>query len=64
MRKEKVMGQPVIELKHLTKTYGKHTVVSDFQLSVEKGRICGLIGPNGAGKTTIMKMMADPVDIF
>ncbi len=58
MRKEKVMGQPVIELKHLTKTYGKHTVVSDFQLSVEKGRICGLIGPNGAGKTTIMKMMA------
>lgn len=52
------MGQPILELRHLTKRYGKHIVVSDFHLSVEKGRICGLIGPNGAGKTTIMKMMA------
>lgn len=52
------MEQTILELKNLTKTYGKHTVVSGFHLSVEKGHICGLIGPNGAGKTTIMKMMA------
>ncbi len=48
----------VIELKNLSKKYGKATVVDNFSLNVEKGHICGLIGPNGAGKTTIMKMMA------
>ena len=48
----------VIELKNISKTYGKKTVVDNFSLNVEKGHICGLIGPNGAGKTTIMKMMA------
>ena len=48
----------VIELKNISKKYGKATVVDNFSLNVEKGHICGLIGPNGAGKTTIMKMMA------
>ncbi len=48
----------VLELKNLSKNYGKKTVVDNFSLNVEKGHICGLIGPNGAGKTTIMKMMA------
>lgn len=48
----------VIELKNLSKNYGRKTVVDNFSLSVEKGHICGLIGPNGAGKTTIMKMLA------
>ncbi|MBR6671206.1 MAG: ATP-binding cassette domain-containing protein, partial [Ruminococcus sp.] len=42
----------VIELKNLSKNYGRKTVVDNFSLSVEKGHICGLIGPNGAGKTT------------
>ncbi|MBR6580451.1 MAG: ABC transporter ATP-binding protein [Ruminococcus sp.] len=48
----------IIELKNISKTYGKKTVVDNFSLNVEKGHICGLIGPNGAGKTTIMKMLA------
>lgn len=48
----------VLELKNISKSYGKKTVVDNFSLNVEKGHICGLIGPNGAGKTTIMKMMA------
>ncbi len=48
----------VLELKNISKKYGKATVVDNFSLNVEKGHICGLIGPNGAGKTTIMKMMA------
>lgn len=52
------MAQPILQLNKLSKKYGKTTVVSSFDLSVEKGHICGLIGPNGAGKTTIMKMMA------
>lgn len=48
----------VLELKNISKSYGKKTVVDNFSLNVEKGHICGLIGPNGAGKTTIMKIMA------
>lgn len=52
------MAQPILALNNLSKKYGKALVVDSFDLSVEKGHICGLIGPNGAGKTTIMKMIA------
>lgn len=52
------MAQPILALNNLSKKYGKALVVDSFDLSVEKGHICGLIGPNGAGKTTIIKMMA------
>jgi ABC-2 type transport system ATP-binding protein len=55
---ERVVKMNVIELKNLSKNYGRKTVVDNFSLSVEKGHICGLIGPNGAGKTTIMKMLS------
>ncbi len=48
----------ILQVKGLTKLYGKNKVVDDFSLTVEKGHIYGLIGPNGAGKTTIMKMIA------
>lgn len=48
----------ILEVKNLTKKYGKKTVVDSVNLSVEKGHIYGLIGPNGAGKTTIMKIIA------
>lgn len=51
------MNDFVIETKHLTKKYGRQTVVNDVNLHVKKGRIYGLLGRNGAGKTTIMKMI-------
>lgn len=47
----------MIEVKHLSKSYGKHPVVSDLSFSMEKGHIYGLLGPNGAGKSTTMNMM-------
>lgn len=49
---------PVIEIKNLSKSYRKVKVIDGFNLSIERGHICGLIGPNGAGKTTIMKILA------
>ena len=52
------MTNSVITIKGLSKSYGKAKVLKNFDLSVEKGHICGLIGPNGAGKTTIMKCLA------
>ena len=48
----------LIELKNLTKQYGKITAVKNLTLSVSQGEIFGFIGPNGAGKTTTISMLA------
>ncbi len=47
----------MIEVSHLTKTYGRHLAVDDVSFIVEDGQICGLLGPNGAGKSTIMNIL-------
>ena len=47
----------VVEVKNLTKRYGKHTAVEGLSFMVEKGQIYGFLGPNGAGKSTTMNMM-------
>lgn len=44
-----------IELKSLSKSYGRRQVLKNVDLIVKKDRIHGLLGPNGAGKTTVMK---------
>ncbi len=50
---------PVVELSHITKSFGDHTVVRDISLLVDPGEVFGLIGPNGAGKTTMIRIMLD-----
>ena len=45
----------MIEVQHLTKTYGSVTAVDDISFRVEPGEIVGLLGPNGAGLTTTMR---------
>jgi ABC-2 type transport system ATP-binding protein len=45
----------VIEISHLTKSYGKSRGISDVSFSVAKGEIFGFIGPNGAGKSTTIR---------
>jgi len=47
----------VIEVKNLTKRYGRTTVVKGISFSVARGEIFGLIGPNGSGKTTTILML-------
>lgn len=39
----------MIEVKHLTKKYGKFTAVDNLDLRAEDGQITVLLGPNGAG---------------
>lgn len=47
----------VIEIKNLTKTYGKARGIKDISLNIEEGEIFGFIGPNGAGKSTTIRTM-------
>ena len=47
----------MIEIKHVTKTFGSKKAVDDLDLTIPTGEIIGFIGPNGAGKTTTIKMM-------
>src|ERR1022692_1861250 len=48
---------PVIELKNLTRRYGKLDAVNGLSLRVEAGRCYGFFGRNGAGKTTTIKCL-------
>ena len=47
----------VIEIKNLTKNYGKNRGVSDVNFEVKEGDIFGFLGPNGAGKSTTIRSM-------
>ena len=47
----------MIEVRNVTKRYGKFTALENLNLKVEKSSIYGLVGYNGAGKTTLLKTM-------
>jgi ABC-2 type transport system ATP-binding protein len=47
----------IIEIKGLTKVFGKFTAVDKMNLNVREGEIFGFLGPNGAGKTTTISML-------
>jgi ABC-2 type transport system ATP-binding protein len=47
----------VIEIKNLTKNYGKSRGIIDVNLNVKQGEIFGFIGPNGAGKSTTIRTL-------
>lgn len=47
----------MVEVKNLTKRYGKIKAVNDISFTVEAGEILGFLGPNGAGKSTTMNMI-------
>lgn len=47
----------VIEIKNLTKNYGKARGITDVSFNVEQGEIFGFIGPNGAGKSTTIRTL-------
>ena len=47
----------MIEVSHLSKSYGSRPAVQDLSFTVPDGQIYGLLGPNGAGKSTIMNIL-------
>ncbi len=49
---------PAIEIKGVTKFYGRQKALNAINLEIEGGEVLGLLGPNGAGKSTLMKILA------
>ncbi|AMJ95175.1 energy-dependent translational throttle protein EttA [Alteromonas stellipolaris] len=51
------LGDKVIEVEHLNKSYGERVLIDDLSFKVPKGAIVGIVGPNGAGKSTLFRML-------
>lgn len=48
---------PLVEIDHVTKSFGEKVALKDLSFSVPAGQLCGLLGPNGAGKTTLFRLL-------
>ena len=55
------MGERIIELRDIKKSYGQVYALGGVNLSVDRGEVVGLIGDNGAGKSTLIKILAGVV---
>ncbi|WP_461214071.1 ABC transporter ATP-binding protein [Lacticaseibacillus sp. GG6-2] len=51
------MAQPVVQIDHLQKHFGKFQALKDITLTVNAGEVFGFIGPNGAGKSTTIRTL-------
>lgn len=57
------MAKTVLELKNVSKSFGKRKVIDNISLEVKEGEIYGFLGPNGSGKTTTIKMILRLIDL-
>ncbi|KMW73058.1 ABC transporter ATP-binding protein [Photorhabdus luminescens subsp. luminescens] len=53
------LGDKVLEVENLTKSYGDRVLIDNLSFSLPKGAIVGIIGPNGAGKSTLFRMISN-----
>lgn len=56
------MAETILQLKNLTKTFGKTVAVSNLSFTIEKGNVYGILGPNGSGKSTTLGMVLNVVN--
>ncbi|MCX4269102.1 MAG: ABC transporter ATP-binding protein [Lachnospiraceae bacterium] len=52
------MKEQLLEIRNLTKNYGKFRALNGFNMKIKEGDLFGFVGPNGAGKTTTIKIIA------
>lgn len=57
MHKQENTSEYILNIDHVSKTFGNKQVLRDVSMSVKEGSIFGFIGQNGAGKTTTMKII-------
>jgi len=56
------VGEPIIQMKQLTRRFGELVAVDHLELEVRRGEIFGLLGPDGAGKTTTLRLLSGLLD--
>lgn len=49
------MSEAILEIRHLSKSFGTHEVLRDIDFSVEKGDVTSIIGASGSGKSTLLR---------
>ena len=49
------MGETILEIRHLSKSFGDHLVLRDIDFTVEKGDVTSIIGASGSGKSTLLR---------
>ncbi|HWS43185.1 MAG TPA: amino acid ABC transporter ATP-binding protein [Pseudoflavonifractor sp.] len=49
------MGEPILEIRHLSKSFGKNEVLRDIDFTVSQGDVTSIIGPSGSGKSTLLR---------
>lgn len=52
------MGENLLEVRGLTKRYGRFLALKEVDLSLQSGHVKGIMGPNGAGKSTLLRLLA------
>ncbi len=52
------MSEPLLELDHVTKRFGRVVIAEDLSLTVGTGDTVGIVGPNGAGKTSLFGLIS------
>jgi ATP-binding cassette subfamily F protein uup len=55
------LGNKILGLHHISKSYGDRALIRDFSYQFKRGDRIGVIGPNGAGKTTLLEIIAGRV---
>ena len=49
------MSEPILEIRHLSKTFGTHAVLKDVDFTVNQGDVTSIIGASGSGKSTLLR---------
>ena len=49
------MSETILQIRHLTKSFGSNLVLKDIDFSVEKGQVVSIIGSSGSGKSTLLR---------
>ena len=49
------MGETVLQIKHLSKSFGSHEVLKDIDFNVKKGDVTSILGASGSGKSTLLR---------